>query len=166
MPSADQVPVKSTHSKMLWPKWVVLIAGSTGTALRAVRPPNRYVRPAMSARSRLGRQRGRLLVAFVPGHHRPSHPGELIGERDGGDLRGPPGQQSREPGPMIGTMDLGIADNGERASSEQATQIAIALLADAAKLVFASARALLWHETNPSREVPPPNGRPWHWQRS
>jgi len=26
---------------MLWPLWVVLIAGSTGSALRAVRPPNR-----------------------------------------------------------------------------------------------------------------------------
>jgi hypothetical protein len=25
---------------MLWPMWVVLIAGSTGSALRAVRPPN------------------------------------------------------------------------------------------------------------------------------
>lgn len=32
--------------EMPWPKWVVLIAGSTGTALRAVRPPNRYVTPA------------------------------------------------------------------------------------------------------------------------
>ena len=38
MPSADQVPVTTSHSTMLWPKWVVLIAGSTGTALRAVRP--------------------------------------------------------------------------------------------------------------------------------
>ena len=38
MPSADQVPVKSSHSTMLWPMWVVLIAGSTGSALRAVRP--------------------------------------------------------------------------------------------------------------------------------
>jgi hypothetical protein len=28
---------------MLWPKWVVLIAGSTGSALRAVRPPNRHI---------------------------------------------------------------------------------------------------------------------------
>jgi len=43
--SADQVPVKSTHSMMLCPMWVVLIAGSTGTALRAVRPPNRYLTP-------------------------------------------------------------------------------------------------------------------------
>jgi len=33
MPSADQVPIKSTHSKMPWPMWVVLIAGSTGAAL-------------------------------------------------------------------------------------------------------------------------------------
>jgi len=30
---------------MLWPMWVVLIARSTGTALRAVRLPNRYVTP-------------------------------------------------------------------------------------------------------------------------
>src|SRR5215470_3343963 len=45
MPSADQVPVTSTHSKMLWPEWVVLIAGSTGFALRAVRPPNRHITP-------------------------------------------------------------------------------------------------------------------------
>src|SRR5262245_49423999 len=39
MPSADQVPVKRPHSRMQWHKWVVLIAGSTGSALRAVRPP-------------------------------------------------------------------------------------------------------------------------------
>jgi hypothetical protein len=38
MPSADQVPVKSSHSMMLWPMWVVLITGSTGSALRAVSP--------------------------------------------------------------------------------------------------------------------------------
>src|SRR5262249_4927664 len=35
MPSADRVPVKTTHSTMRWPKWVVLNAGSTGPALRA-----------------------------------------------------------------------------------------------------------------------------------
>src|SRR3954469_24008105 len=39
MPSADQVPVKSSHSTMQWHLWVVLIAGSTGSALRAVRLP-------------------------------------------------------------------------------------------------------------------------------
>src|SRR5664280_2886979 len=32
MPSADQVPVNSSHSTMRWHKWVVLIAGSTGSA--------------------------------------------------------------------------------------------------------------------------------------
>jgi len=45
MPSADQVPVKTTHSKMHWHEWVVLIAGSTGSALRAVRPPNLHITP-------------------------------------------------------------------------------------------------------------------------
>src|SRR5271154_3739575 len=47
MPSADQVPVKSTHSTMRWHKWVVLIAGSTGSALRAVRPPNLHITPVV-----------------------------------------------------------------------------------------------------------------------
>jgi hypothetical protein len=37
--------MSDSHSMMLWPEWVVLIAGSTGTALRAVRPLNRYVTP-------------------------------------------------------------------------------------------------------------------------
>jgi len=45
MPSADQVPVKSPHSVMHWHMWVVLIAGSTGSALRAVRPPNLLIAP-------------------------------------------------------------------------------------------------------------------------
>jgi len=45
MPSADQVPVKSPHSKMHWHEWVVLIAGWTGSALRAVRPPNLHITP-------------------------------------------------------------------------------------------------------------------------
>jgi hypothetical protein len=45
MPSADQVPVKSPHSTVHWHLWVVLIAGSTGSALRAVRPPNLHITP-------------------------------------------------------------------------------------------------------------------------
>src|SRR5438270_7148649 len=45
MPSADQVPVNNTHSTMRWHKWVVLTAGSTGSALRAVRPPNLHITP-------------------------------------------------------------------------------------------------------------------------
>jgi hypothetical protein len=49
MPSADQVPVKTSHSRMQWHEWVVLIAGSTGSALRAVRPPNLHIAPGYSA---------------------------------------------------------------------------------------------------------------------
>src|SRR5207342_1614296 len=45
MPSADQVPVKSPHSTMHWHMWVVLIARSAGSALRAVRPPNLHIAP-------------------------------------------------------------------------------------------------------------------------
>src|SRR6202162_1345021 len=48
MPSADQVPVKTAHSiAMRWHEWVVLITGSTGSALRAVRPPNLHITPVV-----------------------------------------------------------------------------------------------------------------------
>src|SRR5271163_53204 len=93
MPSADQVPVITTHSTMPWPKWVVLIAGSTGSALRAVRPfqPSRHA--GCPTRSLLCRECDRFLVALAPGHHRPCHSGNLVGERDGSDLGGPTRQQ-------------------------------------------------------------------------
>jgi hypothetical protein len=45
MPSADQVPVNSMHAPMHWPKWVVLIAASNRSALRAVRLPNLHITP-------------------------------------------------------------------------------------------------------------------------
>src|SRR5258706_3713424 len=47
MPSADQVPVNKPHSTMRWHEWVVLIAVSTGSALRAVRPPNLHITPGV-----------------------------------------------------------------------------------------------------------------------
>src|SRR4051812_5537699 len=41
MPSADQVPTRS--SQCYGTSGLVLIAGSTGSALRAVRPPNLHI---------------------------------------------------------------------------------------------------------------------------
>ena len=40
---------------------------------------------------------------------------------------------------MLGAMDFGIADDGERAGDEQAAQIAITLFADAAEPLTAAA---------------------------
>src|SRR6516165_11553741 len=144
MPSADQVPVKTAHSRMQWHQWVVLTAGSTGSALRAVRPPNLHITPDVGAIS-LYLQRGRIIVALSSSHHRPRHSGELVGERDGCNFGGPPGQQGCEPGPMPGAVDLGIADHGERAGHEQAPQIAVTLFADTAELIPTSTRVLLVH---------------------
>src|SRR5450759_5067933 len=56
---------------------------------------------------------------------------------------------------MLGAMDLGIADDGERAGDEQAAQIAVTLLADTAEPVLAPARMLFRHEPDPGREVAP-----------
>src|SRR5450759_5657575 len=100
MPSADQVPVNSTHSMMRWHKWVVLIAGSTGSALRAVCPFQPSHHAGCSTRSRLCRKRDGLLVALAPGHHGPGHAGDLVGKRDGSHLGRPPREQCRKPGPV------------------------------------------------------------------
>src|ERR1700692_1596224 len=117
MSSADQVPIKLPHLTMLRPKWVVLIARSTGSALRAVCPANLH-HAGCPARSRLSRNRDRFLVSLTPSHHGPDHSRDLVGERDGRNLGRPPRQQGRKPGPMFRAMDLGVTDNGERAGDE------------------------------------------------
>ena len=88
----------------------------------------------MSARSQSRRKCDGFLIAITPGHHGPRRSCELVGERDRSDLGGPPRQQSCEPGPMFGAVDLGIANDGQRARREQAAQIAISLFADTAEL--------------------------------
>jgi hypothetical protein len=77
------------------------------------------------------------------GHHRPRHPCEFVGKRDGGDLGGSAGQQRREPGSMRRAIDLGIADHGKRAGRKQAAQVAITLFADTAEFLFARSNAAL-----------------------
>ena len=49
MPSADRVPVNSTHSTMPWPKWGVPIARSTSPALHAVCPFQPFLQRLPSA---------------------------------------------------------------------------------------------------------------------
>jgi hypothetical protein len=52
MPSADQISVNSPHSAMPWHEWVALIAESTGSAQRAVRPSQLAHRASTPARPR------------------------------------------------------------------------------------------------------------------
>jgi hypothetical protein len=84
----------------------------------------------MSARSRSRRKCNGFPVAITPGHHGPRNSCHLVGERDRCDFGRPPRQQSCEPWPVLSAMDLGIADHRQRASGEQAAQIAIASFAD------------------------------------
>src|SRR5262249_22191837 len=121
MPSADQVSVNSTHSTMRWPWWVVLIAGSTGSALRAGRPPNRsHHAGCCDVISFTPPCDGFLCSMLTLRHHRPGHTSDLVGERAGSDLGRPPRQQCREPWPMPRTMELRIADHGESTGGEKA----------------------------------------------
>jgi hypothetical protein len=121
--------------KTPWPMWVVLIAGSTRTALSAVRPPNRYDTPGVVGivRSWPSLPKPFWRVCWRARWQRPWWVS--------------PGQQSSEPRPMPRAMYLGMADHGELTSREQAAQIAIALFAHTAKPVLA------WHEPDPGREV-------------
>src|ERR1700735_4847731 len=64
MPSADQVSIESPHSRMHRGEWVVLIAGSTGSALRAVRPPNLHITSDVR-RDPLRRKRDGFLVTLA-----------------------------------------------------------------------------------------------------
>src|SRR5207244_7234990 len=56
---------------------------------------------------------------------------------------------------IVWTMNFGIAEHGQLTRREQAAQIAISLFADTAELVLAPARALLRHEPDPGRKIPP-----------
>src|ERR1700722_6307785 len=154
MPSADQVPVITSHSTMLWPVWVVLIAGSTGSDYVLFALSNRSHHAGCPTRSLSRREGDGFFVALAPDHHCPHHSGNLVGERDGSNLGRTPRQQGRKPGSMLGAVKFRIADHGERTGCEQAAQITIALLADTPKLVFATARVLLRHKSDPGREVP------------
>src|SRR6266576_17971 len=79
----------------------------------------------------------------------------LLASSDGGDLRRAPCQQRREPGPMPGSVDLGVADDGQCTGNEQAAHIAVTLFADAAEHVLAPTSVLLRNESNPGREITP-----------
>src|SRR5262245_25984101 len=119
MPSADQVPNSLAHSTMRWGQRVILTTGSTGSALRAVRPPNLHITPDGRCNSSRGKYSG-FFVVLAASHYRPCHAGDLVGECNGGDLCWPPLQQCGEPGPTFGPMVLGMADDGERAGHKQA----------------------------------------------
>src|SRR5215471_8357306 len=106
-----------------------------------------------TARTALRGERDWFFVILTLRQHRPCHSRELIGQRDGRNLGWAPGEQRREPRPMLGAVDFRVANDRERAGGEQAAQIAVTLFADTAKLVFASARVLLRHEPDPGREV-------------
>jgi hypothetical protein len=51
---------------------------------------------------------------------------------------------------VLGAVDLGITDDGKRASHEQTSQVAVALLADPTEPVLASTRVLFRNDADPS----------------
>ena len=72
---------------------------------------------------------------------------------DSGDFGRPSCQQRCDPGPILGAVDLGIANDGECTGHEQAAQIAIPLFADTAEPIPTPARVLFGNQPDPGREV-------------
>src|SRR6187200_3427364 len=156
MPSADQVPVKTSHSTMLWPMWVVLITGSTGLHYMLSALSNHYITslPARFLRSRfaLSSQCDGFLVTLTSGHHRPGHAGKFVGECNRGHLGRSPFEQLGKPQSMLAAMDFCVSDHRQCTSEEERAQVSIALLCDIAKLLPTAARMLLRHQSDPGRE--------------
>src|SRR4051795_1651889 len=130
MPSADQVPVKSPHSTMHWHMWVVLIAGSTGSALRAVRPPNLHITPdesqrdlyyAASATGSLYRSPLAIMAQAILAI--------LLASATAATFVGRRANNAVSQGRCLAPWIFGVTDHGQRAGGEQTTQVAIALLA-------------------------------------
>src|SRR5262249_32155866 len=91
----------------------------TGSALRAVRPPNLHITP--DVRRDLVRPLTRPGSCIArPWPSWPTHSGEFIGKRDRRYLGWLARQQCREPWPMFAAVGLGIADDRERAGHKQA----------------------------------------------
>ena len=132
MPSADQVPVNSTHSTMRWHKWIVLIAGSTGSALRAVRPPNLHITPVPGAISFTAQvRRDSYIVHPWPSWPRPSAQSCWQARwRQPWSAANSAVSQGLCPVPWIC-----LAGDGECSGDEQAAQIAVTLFTDATEPV-------------------------------
>src|SRR6202166_2210886 len=128
MPSADQVPTNNSHSTMLWHEWVVLIARSTGSALRAVRPPNLHITPVV--RRDLGYRASATGSLY-------RSPLAIMAQTIRAILLA-----SAMAATLVGRR-ASIPDDGECAGYEQAAQIAVTLFAYIAEPVLASTRVLL-----------------------
>jgi hypothetical protein len=70
------------------------------------------------------------------GQQRPSHARHLVGKGNGHDLERSPRQQLRQPGIVLRAL-LGAPQYGMRPDHEKAPQVAVALLRDRPKLLFA-----------------------------
>src|SRR6516165_377900 len=91
-------------------------------------------------------------VAPSTGQQCPGDTGHLIGERYGHDLERSPCQELRQPGIFLRVM-FGPPQHRMRSDHKNAPEVAIALLGDRSKLLFASGRILSRYEPNPGRKI-------------
>jgi len=96
----------------------------------------------------------RLPVPLPACHQCPDHPGGFVGKRDRCDFGRSPFHKLHKPW-SPGSISLGIADDRHRTDHEHLAQIPITCLGDAAELLLASARVLLWHKSDPGGEAAP-----------
>jgi hypothetical protein len=76
-------------------------------------------------------------IGASPGQQRPGDACHLVGKRNGHDLERSPRQELRQPGIVLRAL-LGAPQYGMRTDHEKASQVAVALLGNRPKLLFAS----------------------------
>src|ERR1019366_8935606 len=89
-----------------------------------------------------------LVEAVGPtlGQQRPGDPRHLVGKRDRNNLERSPGEKLREPGILL-RLSARLLQHRASSDHQNASQVAIALFRDRAKLLFAAGRILSWHES-------------------
>ena len=115
MPSADRVPVKA---RVGCPNHRINQFCVT-CCLPSPAILSRQQRRSRHRRRMPSRKRDWFLTTLPLDHQRPSHPGKLVGQRNGRDLCRPPIEQRCQPGPVPGAVLQRIFDDGQDTGTEK-----------------------------------------------
>src|SRR5262245_22647955 len=93
-------------------------------------------------------------IAATPGQQRPGDARHLVGKRDGHDFERSPRQKLRQPRIFLRVLP-GPPQHGMCPDHKNTPQIAVALLGNRPKLLFAPGRILARDEPNPGGKIAP-----------
>src|ERR1700752_3742584 len=138
-------------------KRVVPIDGSTVSHHAIITLAIRLSCSAVASRSHCQASSGgcsklRRSIVSPFGHDRPSDARHLVGNGNGDELGGLPGQQPCDPGILL-RMPPGVLNNGCCTDHEQPSRVAIPLFGDPSEPLLAPSRVLPRHKSDPCCKI-------------